>query len=63
MDLQKAYDRVSREALWQILRMYDAGCKLLNGIKIVYVNSLACVKVNGCGREGEQEKERNMGRR
>ena len=33
MDLEKAYDRVNREALWQVLRMYDVGGKLLNGIK------------------------------
>ena len=42
MDLEKAYDTVNREALWQILRMYDVGRKLLNGIK-----SLACVKSKG----------------
>ena len=40
--------RVSRETLWQVLRMYDVGGKLLNGIKIIYVNSLACVRVKGC---------------
>ena len=45
MDLEKAYDRVNREALWQVLRMYDVGGKLLNGIKSMYVNSLACVRV------------------
>ena len=28
-DLEKAYDRVNREALWQVLRMYDAVVKLL----------------------------------
>ena len=44
MDLEKAYDRVKREALWQVLRMLDVGGKLLNGIKSMYVNSLACVQ-------------------
>ena len=39
------YDRVNREALWQALRMYDVGGKLLNGIKSIYSNSLACVRV------------------
>ena len=51
MDLEKSYDRVSREALWQVLRMYDVGGKLLNCIKGMYVNRLACVKVKG----GESE--------
>ena len=47
MDLEEAYDRVNREELWQLLRMYDVGGKLLNGIKSVYVNSLAYVRVKG----------------
>ena len=48
MDSKKAYERVSREALWQqVLRMYDVGGNLLNGIKSVYVNSLAFVRVKG----------------
>ena len=51
MNLEKEYDRVNREALWQVLRMYDVGGILLNGIKSVYVNSLACVRVKG----GESE--------
>ena len=33
-------DRVTREALWQVLRMYDVDCKLINGIKTMYINSL-----------------------
>ena len=33
IDLEKAYDMVNREALWQVLRMYDAGSKLLSGVK------------------------------
>ena len=37
MDLEKAYDRVDREAKCQALRMYNVGGKLLNGTKSVYV--------------------------
>ena len=47
MDLEKAYDRVNREALWQVLRMYGVSGKLLNGIKSMYDGSKACVRVNG----------------
>ena len=45
--LEKAYDRVNMEALWQVLSVYNVGGKLLNGIKSMYVNSLACVRVKG----------------
>ena len=34
-----------KEALWQVLRMYDGGGKLLNGIKSMYVDSSACVRI------------------
>ena len=40
-----AYDRVNREALWQVLRMYDVVDKLLNRIKNMYVDSQARVRV------------------
>ena len=33
MNFEKPYDRVNREALWRMLRMYDVDGKLLNGIK------------------------------
>ena len=52
MDLEKAYDRVKRAALWQVLRIYDEGGKLLSGIKIMYVNSEAYVRVKGGESEG-----------
>ena len=39
------------EALWQELRMYDVGGKLLSGIKCMHVDSSACVRVKG----GESE--------
>ena len=42
IDLKKAYDRVNREALWQVLRMYDVGDKLLSAIKSMYVDSSTC---------------------
>src|SRR5678815_3019926 len=47
MDLQQAYDRVNREALWQVLVMYGVGGRLLNGIKSMYDDSEACVRING----------------
>ena len=47
MDLKKVYDRVNREVLWQVLRIHDVGSKLLNGIRSMYVNSQAYVRVKG----------------
>ena len=47
IELEKAYDRVNMEALWQVLRMYNVGGKLLSGIKSMYVDSSACVRVKG----------------
>ena len=47
IDLEKVYDRINREALWQGLRMYDVVGKLLSGIKSMYVDS--CVRVRGLG--------------
>ena len=44
IDLEKVCDRVNRETLWQVLRMYDGGGKLLNGIKSMYVDNLACAE-------------------
>ena len=44
MNLEKAYDRINRETLWQELRIHDVGSKLLNGIKSVYVNSLSVLE-------------------
>ena len=47
MDLEKAYDRVDRDALWEVLGIYGVGGKLLQAVKSFYVNSRACVKVQG----------------
>ena len=37
--------------MWQVLRMYDVGDKLLSGIKSMYVDSSTCVRIKG----GESE--------
>ena len=41
IDLEKAYNRVNKEALWQVLRMYDVGSNLLGGIKSMLIVSLS----------------------
>ncbi len=32
MDLEKPYDRVDRESLWSVLKIYGVGGQLLKGI-------------------------------
>ncbi len=45
MDLEKAYSRVNREALWSVLRIYDVGGQQLKGIQAFYREANACVRV------------------
>ena len=47
MRIEKVYDRVNKEALLQVLRMYDVGGKLLNEIESMYVTNLPWVRVIG----------------
>ncbi len=47
MDLEKAYDRVDWLALWEVLRIYGVGGKLLSAIKSFYEAASACVKIDG----------------
>ncbi len=47
MELEKAYDRVDWEALWDVLRIYGVGGRLLDGVKSLYRDASACVKVKG----------------
>ncbi len=51
MDLEKAYDRVDRMALWDVLGMYGVGRCLLEGIKAFYKGASVCVRVDGRLRE------------
>ena len=50
LDLEKAYDRVDRDAMWNVLRLYGIDGRLLRGVRSLYVGSKACVRV---GNEGE----------
>ena len=45
LDLEKAYDRVDREAMWRVLRIYGIGGSLLKAVKSMYAGSKACVRV------------------
>ena len=47
LDQEKAYDRVGvdRDAMWNVLRLYGIGGRLLRGVKSLYIGSKACVRV------------------
>ena len=51
IDLEKAYNKVNMEALWQVLRMYDVLGKLLSGINSMYVDSSTRFRVKGSESE------------
>ncbi len=42
MDLEKAYDRVDRETLWSVLKIYGVGGQPLKGIQAFYRESNVC---------------------
>ena len=44
MGLEKAYETIYRQGMWQI-RVYGVGGKLLKAVHSVYVVSKACVRV------------------
>ncbi len=41
------YDRVDREALWNVLKIYGKGGQLMEGIIAFYGEANACVKADG----------------
>ena len=45
MDLENAYDTIDRHGMWQMLRVYGVGGKLLTAVQSFYVESRACVRV------------------
>ena len=46
-ELEKLYNRISKEVLWQLLIMYDVGGKFVSFIKSIYINKIGNVKVKG----------------
>ena len=46
VDLEKAFDRVSRDKLWKVLRKYGADGQLLRAIKSFYCRPEICVRVS-----------------
>ena len=46
VDLEKAYDRIPRDKLWAVLLQYGIDGQLLNAIKVLYMHSEVCVRVN-----------------
>ena len=45
MELEKAYYTIDRHGMWQMLRVYGVGGKLLKAVQSFYVDSRACVRV------------------
>ena len=43
IDLEKVYDRVNREALWQVLRMYEMKKILINCLESLCDRCRSCV--------------------
>ena len=44
MDLEKAYT-IDRQGMWQMLREYGVGRKLMKAVQSFYIDSIACVRV------------------
>ena len=43
--MEKAYDTIDRHGMWQMLRVYGVGGKLLKAVQSFYVDSRECVRV------------------
>ena len=45
MDLAKTFDTIDQHGMWQMLRAYGIGGKVLKAVESFYVNSMSCVRV------------------
>ena len=46
MDLEKVYGTIDRHGMWQMLKVYGVGGKLLRAVQSFHVDSRACVRVS-----------------
>ena len=46
VDKEKAFDKVNRDKLWQILEMYNVQGQLLDSIRAIYANSMSTVRTS-----------------
>ncbi len=47
ISLEEAYGTIDRKALWDVLRVYGMGGKLLNGVQAFYKEAKVCIRVKG----------------
>jgi hypothetical protein len=47
VDLEKAYDRATRNELWSVLCTYGVDSRLVQALKSLYKDSSGCVRING----------------
>jgi hypothetical protein len=45
MDFEKAYDRVDRQAMWEVSMMYGVGSKILGAIKTMHEEIMVWVRI------------------
>ena len=45
MDLEMPYDTINRHGMWQMLRVYGVGEKLLKAVQSFYLDCRECVRV------------------
>ena len=51
VDLEKAYDTIDQHGMWQMLRVYGVGGKLLKAVQSSHIDSRARVRVGNDVRE------------
>ena len=47
LDLEGAYDTINRHGMWQMLRVYGVGGKLLGAVRGLYIDGWECVRIGG----------------